>query len=280
MNIKLSGGKQLAARRKALVMGILNSTPDSFFPESRKMGVEAGLAAAKKMVSEGADIIDIGGESTRPGSRYVEADEELRRVVPLIKAIRKTSDVAISVDTRKAVVAEEAVKAGADIINDVSALRDDPEIGLVAAKYEVPVVLMHMRGEPETMQTNPHYTNTIEEIISELEVCIDRAKSFGISPDKIITDPGIGFGKRLEDNLMILNNIDSFKALGYPLLIGLSRKSFLGKICNTEVEDRMVSSVVANMYSVMNGADIIRIHDIRETVQMLDIVSAVEGSGI
>ncbi len=279
MNLNLSGGKPLTVKRKAFVMGILNATPDSFYSESRKPALNDGIDAARKMIEEGADIIDIGGESTRPGSSYIDAGEEINRVVPLVEAVRQFSDIVISVDTRKAAVAEAAVKAGADIINDVSGMRDDPEIGFIASQYEVPVVLMHIRGTPETMQLNPHYTDTVEEIIDELELCISRAKSFGIGPGKIILDPGIGFGKRLEDNLMIMKNLDRFVSLGYPLLIGLSRKSFIGTITGTEVQDRLAGSIAANMYSVMNGAQILRVHDVKETVSMLDILSAIEGAG-
>ena len=280
MNLNLSGGKPLTTERKAFVMGILNATPDSFYSESRKPVLNEGIDAARSMIDDGVDIIDIGGESTRPGSSYVEAGEEINRVVPLVAAIRQFSDVPISVDTRKAAVAEAAIKAGADIINDVSGMRDDPEIGFIASQYEVPVVLMHIRGTPETMQLNPHYRDTVEEIINELELCISRAKSFGIAHGKIILDPGIGFGKRLEDNLLILKNLDRFISLGYPLLIGLSRKSFLGTITGAEVQDRLCGSIAANMYSVMKGAQILRVHDVKETVSMLDVLSAIEGAGI
>ena len=177
---------------------------------SRKPALKDGLEAAKSMISAGADILDIGGESTRPGSAYVEADQEIERVVPLIEGIRGFSDIPISIDTRKSAVAEASLKAGADIVNDVSGLRDDPKLGFIVSMYDVPVILMHMRGTPESMQNSPHYTDVIEEIINELELCIGRAKSFNIASDRIIVDPGIGFGKRLEDNLMILKQLDRF----------------------------------------------------------------------
>lgn len=279
MNLKLSGGRTLTSDYKSLVMGILNVTPDSFYSGSRKTSLDEGIDAAKKMIEEGADILDIGGESTRPGAEFIDADEEIKRVVPLIVAIRKFSDTAISIDTRKSSVAEAAVKAGADIINDVSGLKDDPHVGLVASQYDVPVVLMHMRGTPSTMQLNPHYTDTLEEILDELELCISRAKSFGIAGDKIIIDPGIGFGKRLEDNLIILNKLKRFKDTGYPVLMGLSRKSFIGTITGAAVEERLAGSLAANMYSVQQGADILRVHDVKETVCMLKILAAIEGAG-
>ena len=280
MVLKLAGGKTLTTSRKSFVMGILNATPDSFYSGSRKPVLEDGVNAAKKMIHDGADILDIGGESTRPGSDFVEADEEIKRVIPLINAIREFSDVAISIDTRKSKVADSAIKAGADIINDVSAMRDDSEIGIVASENDVPVILMHMRGTPQTMQRNPHYTDAVEEIINELEICVGRAKSFGVSEERLILDPGIGFGKRLEDNLMILKNLDRFKSLGFPVLVGLSRKSFLGQITGADVENRLTGSISANMYSAMKGADILRVHDVQDTIWMLDIISAVEGAGI
>jgi dihydropteroate synthase len=279
MEIMLSTGQVFSTKRKSFVMGILNTTPDSFFEESRKPELADGVAAARKMIEAGVDILDIGGESSRPGASYIDADEEIKRVVPLVNAIRKFSDVLISIDTRKAATAEAAIKAGADIINDISALKDDAELGLVVANTGVPVILMHKRGTPETMQINPQYTDAVEEILNELELCIGRAVSFGIKKEKIIIDPGIGFGKRLEDNLLILKNIDRFKALGYPVLIGLSRKSFLGTITGTEVRNRLTDTLTANMYAVMNGADILRVHDVPETVNMLDIISAIEEAG-
>ena len=279
MKIKLPNGRLLSAERKSLVMGILNATPDSFYSGSRRTDLAGGVSAAQAMIDAGVDIIDIGGESSRPGASYIEAEEEIARVVPLISGIREVSDVAISIDTRKAETAEAAIKAGADIINDISALCDDPELGLVAASYDVPVVLMHKRGDPESMQIDPKYTDTIEEILNELEVCIGRARSFGIAEHNIIIDPGIGFGKRLEDNLMILKNLERFKALGYPVLIGLSRKSFIGAVTGADIEDRLAGTIAANMYSAMHGADILRVHDVRETAWMLDILSAIEGAG-
>lgn len=240
--------------------------------------MDEGIKAARDMINEGADIIDIGGESTRPGANYIDAEEEISRVAPLIRAIRDFSDVVLSIDTRKALVAEAALDAGADIVNDVSGLKDDPALGMVVSQYDVPVVLMHMRGIAKNMQLNPHYTDAVEEIINELEICISRAKSFQISSDKIILDPGIGFGKRLEDNLAILNYLERFSNLGYSLLIGLSRKSFIGTITGADAKDRMPGSIAANMYCSLHGADILRVHDVKETVAMLDMISAIEGA--
>jgi dihydropteroate synthase len=278
MNLKLAGERTLTTSRKSFVMGILNATPDSFYSGSRVNLLDDGIKAARYMLDAGADILDIGGESTRPGSNYIDAEEEISRVVPLIRAIRDFSDAVISIDTRKAAVAGAAIKAGADIVNDVSGLKDDPSLGMIVSEHGVPVVLMHMRGTPENMQRNPHYKDAVEEIINELELCISRAKSSHISPDKIIIDPGIGFGKRLEDNLAIINSLERFSHLGYPVLVGLSRKSFLGTLTGTEVDDRLTASVAANMYCSLHGAAILRVHDVRETIAMLDVLSAIEGA--
>ncbi len=277
MKLELSGGRSISTKRKSFVMGILNTTPDSFFPGSR-VEAEEGRSSAEKMIHAGADIIDIGGESSRPGSAYVSADEEISRVIPLIKAIRSFSDIPISIDTRKSATAEAALNAGADIINDISALADDPELGFLAAERDVPLILMHMRGTPETMQQNPHYNDTIEEILTELEVCIRRAGAYGISKNRIILDPGIGFGKRLDDNLKILKEIKRFTDTGYPILIGLSRKSFIGAVTGSVVEDRLSGTLAANMLSALAGASILRVHDVPETVAMLEIIKAVEGA--
>ena len=280
MKITLAGGRELSTERKSLVMGILNATPDSFYSDSRKPGVPEGLGAALAMIESGADILDIGGESSRPGASYIDETEEIRRVVPLIKAVREVSDIPISIDTRKAATAEAAVEAGADIINDISALGDDPRLGEVAAACSVPVVLMHKQGVPETMQLSPEYDDAVSEIASELKSYADRALDYGIGSDMIILDPGIGFGKRLEDNLAILRNLEVFHDLGYPLLIGLSRKAFIGTVTGAPVEDRLSGSLAANMYCAIGGAQILRVHDVKETVNMLDILTAIEGASV
>ncbi len=259
-----------------LVMGILNCTPDSFFPGSRTATGPEGLEAAREMINQGADILDIGGESTRPGSRFVSEEDEIRRVVPLIKEIRKESNIPISVDTRKAPVAKAALDAGADMINDVSALRDDPALGNLAAERKVPVILMHKRGTPEIMQVDPHYEDTIGEIKKELMQAVTRALQMGIQPAQIILDPGIGFGKRHIDNLLILKNLDILRETGYPILMGLSRKSFLGRILDNEVEDRLAGSLAANAWCAIQGVEILRVHDVAETVDMVRVLSAIQ----
>ncbi|MBB6480808.1 dihydropteroate synthase [Spirochaeta isovalerica] len=270
-------GKTLAEliREEApLVMGIINCTPDSFYEGSRKQVVEDALAAARMMIREGAHILDIGGESSRPGSAYVSAEEELRRVVPVIKAIRSESDILISIDTRKAVVARAAVTAGADIVNDISALADDPELGAFAAEQKLPVILMHMKGTPETMQNDPFYEDAVAAVKKSLSEAVERALSAGIDRENIILDPGIGFGKRPEDNLDLIKGIQELKKSGFPLLIGLSRKRFIGHITGRDAADRMAGTLSANLFSAMEGADILRVHDVPETVDALKMLKA------
>ncbi|HUZ17566.1 MAG TPA: dihydropteroate synthase [Spirochaetia bacterium] len=274
--IPLPRGRFLDLARGPLVMGILNSTPDSFYPASRSGGGGQGAEAARVMIDEGADIIDVGGESTRPGADYVDADEELRRVIPIITGIRAFSDLPLSIDTRKARVAERALDAGADIVNDVSALRDDPEMAGVIALRGVPVVLMHRRGSSKTMQKAPRYDDTSADVRAELAEFVARALSAGIPPNRIILDPGIGFGKRLEDNLILLRAIPLIKGMGYPVLIGLSRKSFIGTLTGGRpVEERLAGSIAANSYAVLAGADILRVHDVAQTADACKVLHAI-----
>lgn len=266
-------------------MGIVNVTPDSFFPGSRRATEAEAVEAAGAMIEAGADILDIGGESTRPGSDPVSPEEEMRRVVPVIEAIPRERGIVISVDTRKARVAQAAIAAGADIVNDVSGLRDDPELARVVAESGVPVVLMHMQGTPKTMQDRPHYSDTVADIISVLGERIAVAREAGVAQDRIIVDPGIGFGKTVADNLRILKAVGRFRAeLGAPVLIGLSRKSFIGKVLGGEhaplpVEQRLAGTLAAHAWAALGGADILRVHDVEETVQlrtMLEAIATVE----
>ncbi len=258
-------------RDRVLVMGILNTTPDSFYDGGKYTSVDAAVARARKLIAEGADIIDVGGESSRPGAAPVPAEVELSRVVPVIEQIRGESDVAISVDTTKSVVARAALAAGADIVNDISALRFDPEMASVIADTGAYVVLMHMQGTPRTMQENPTYTDPVAEIKTFLANRIAAAIHAGIDEARIILDPGIGFGKRLKHNLAILRRISEFKELGVPILIGLSRKSFLGEILGVPTEDRLIGTVAANAVAIRNGADIIRVHDVKEGKQTAQV---------
>jgi len=258
-------------RDRVLVMGILNTTPDSFYDGGKYTSVDAAVARARKLIAEGADIIDVGGESSRPGAAPVPAEVELSRVVPVIEQIRGESDVAISVDTTKSVVARAALAAGADIVNDISALRFDPEMASVIADTGAYVVLMHMQGTPRTMQENPTYTDPVAEIKTFLANRIAAAIHAGIDEARIILDPGIGFGKCLKHNLAILRRISEFKELGVPILIGLSRKSFLGEILGVPTEDRLIGTVAANAVAIRNGADIIRVHDVKEGKQTAQV---------
>jgi dihydropteroate synthase len=265
---------ELDFSKKIYVMGIINITPDSFYAGSRTTELDQALKLAEAMLDAGADIIDAGGESTRPGAEATSLDEELKRVVPFIEELKKRRLVLISVDTRKRVVWEQALQAGADIVNTVGGLRDDDDFAASVGKAGVPVVLMHMRGSPKTMQENPQYKDPVKEIAAELTELIDHARAKGIAADKIIIDPGIGFGKRLEDNLAILARLSVLKALGYPLLIGVSRKSFLGAITGKPVEERLAGTVVVNAFAVSHGADIIRVHDAAEGVDVARIIGA------
>jgi dihydropteroate synthase len=273
------GERVLDFGRKTYVMGILNCTPDSFFPTSRATTVKDALKTAHEMIEAGVDIIDVGGESTRPGSDPVPLEEEIRRVIPVIQALRAESDVIISVDTRVAGVAERSLDAGADIVNDISGLRHNPELARLVARRGVPVVLMHMRGTPKTMQKGPFYGNTISEILRELRPSIAAALAAGIPPELIIVDPGIGFGKRMQDNLLIIKELGSLKSLHFPILVGLSRKGFIGEILDRPVEKRLIGTVTANTLAVLNGADIIRVHDVADAVEMVKIIDSVRRIG-
>jgi dihydropteroate synthase len=232
------------------------------------------------MVEEGADFIDIGGESTRPGSKLLGLEEELRRVIPVIESLVKEVDVPISIDTYKSAVAERAIGAGAEIINDISGLHLDPLLGKVAAKEGVPIVLMHIRGTPETMQKDVHYDSLFSEILQYLKESIQRAESAGIDPQQIIIDPGIGFGKRLEDNLQIIKNIKEFRVLGKPILLGTSRKSFIGKILNEKVNGRLEGTLSSIAICALNGVHIIRCHDVLQARKAVAVADAIRLAGV
>jgi dihydropteroate synthase len=273
------GGRTLDFAHKTYVMGILNCTPDSFYPSSRTTTIKDALRTAHEMIEAGVDIIDVGGESSRPGSESVPRDEEIRRVIPVIQTLRGESEIIISVDTRKKDVAERALDAGADIINDISGLRHNDELARLVARRKVPIVLMHMRGAPKTMQKNPYYKNTISEILRELQPSIAAAIGAGIAPEMIIIDPGIGFGKRIQDNLRIIKELASLKSLSFPILVGLSRKGFIGEILDRPVEKRLIGTVTANTLAILNGANIIRVHDVADAVQMVKIIDSVRRIG-
>lgn len=259
---------------KTRIMGILNVTPDSFSDGSQFMLKEAAFKRVIQMEVCGADIIDIGGESTRPGSAEVSLQEELDRVIPIIEKIRSEKNIPISIDTRKSAVACEALKKGANIINDISALRfDDGMVNVLQDFPNVPVILMHMQGTPDNMQKNPNYMNTVEEIIAFLQERIDFCQFNDISLDRIIVDPGIGFGKRLEDNLKILSNLDQFKSLNVPVLLGASRKSFINAIYKSEPSERLEGSLAATALAWEQKIEIVRVHDVRSHKCFLDVLN-------
>ena len=255
-------------------MGVINTTPDSFSDGGRFDTTEKALKHARQLIDDGVDILDIGGESTRPGSGNVDTEEELARTIPLIQAIREESDVQISIDTNKPLVMRQAVAAGANMINSIWALRQNNALE-VAAELEATVCLMHMQGTPETMQQNPRYDNVVSEIIEFLQQRIEAAIDAGIARDNIIVDPGFGFGKTLRHNLLLLKSLARFKSLGVPLLVGISRKRMIGTIIDKPVEQRLYGSISTAVIAAMQGADIIRVHDVAQTIDALAIVDAV-----
>lgn len=261
--------------QRTYIMGILNITPDSFSDGGRYQEIDKAVEHGIQMVAEGADIIDIGGESTRPGSIRCSVKEELDRVIPVIKELSTQIDVPISIDTYKSDVAQKALQEGAQMVNDISALRFDPKMALVVAEYNVPLVLMHIQGNPQDMQKNPQYKSLIPEIIAELNHGIKRAQEAGIKREMIIIDPGIGFGKTLQHNLEILSMLKKFKRLNAPILIGTSRKSLIGQVLGLQVEERLEGTAATVAVSILNGANIIRVHDVlamKRVAQMTDAI--------
>ncbi len=257
-----------------VVMGILNVTPDSFSDGGRFIGRADALRRVREMIAEGAGIIDVGGESTRPGARAVEADEELARVLPVIEAIRSESDIPVSIETSKPEVMRAAVAAGANLINDVRALRE-PGALAAAAELGVPVCLMHMRGEPRTMQQNPRYDDVVAEVLDFLRQRVAACEAAGIPRERIVLDPGFGFGKTLEHNLALFRALPRFAATGLPVLVGVSRKSMIGQVLELPVDERLAGSLALASLAVWLGAAIIRSHDVRETVQAVRMIRAV-----
>jgi len=277
MRLALPRGRSLELEPFA-VMAILNVTPDSFYAPSRRASAEAARDAALAALGNGADLIDIGGESTRPGSEYVSLDEELARVLPAVEAIRAESDAPISVDTRKAEVARACLAAGADIVNDISGL-GDPAMAEVVAGSGVAgsggaLVLMHMKGEPKTMQEAPSYADCPREVADFLREAARRAEAAGVARERIVLDPGVGFGKRLEDNLSLIERLPELGELGYPILVGLSRKSFVGALTGRPPEGRLAGSIGAALAAYAGGARIFRVHDPAETRDALTLFAA------
>ncbi len=256
------------------VMGIVNVTPDSFSDGGKYSSTDLAVEHALQLIAEGADILDIGGESTRPGAEPVSLDEELRRVIPVIEALSKVATVPLSIDTYKPEVMRAAIQAGADIVNDVCALRQEGALKIVAAS-NAGVCLMHMQGMPQTMHLNPTYVDVVAEVRAFLSERVDECLTHGIAKQRILLDPGFGFGKTTAHNVALIQHLDSFSELGLPLLVGLSRKSVLGKIAGGDESQRLHAGLAASVISVMKGAKIVRVHDVKATVDALKVVAAV-----
>jgi len=278
MNIKNFNDWLLSKKKQSLIMGILNVTPDSFSDGGKYLEKNTAINHALEMIDQGADIIDIGGESTRPFSDPVSLKEEISRVVPVIEGIRKESDVCISIDTTKSQVATAALNSGASVINDVSAMEVDPLMVDVALKFDCPLIIMHMKGTPKNMQDDPQYESLISDIKDYLLDRIDFIISKGINPKKIVIDPGIGFGKTVENNFEIIKNLNHFTTMNFPVLLGASRKSFIGISLNLPEEDRLEGSLAANIIGFQNGAKIFRVHDVAETNKALIIANKIFNS--
>jgi dihydropteroate synthase len=258
-------------------MGILNLTPDSFHDGGRHAGVDAALARCEQMVAEGVDLIDVGGESTRPGALAVSEADELVRVIPVIEAAAKRFDVPFSIDTMKARVARAALDGGASVINDVSAMTADPFMLEVPQSYGAGVVLNHMQGKPRTMQAAPAYCDVVGEVRDHLMARVRTLAAAGLAKDRIAVDPGLGFGKRLVDNYDLIEHLEDLDAIGCPILVGHSRKSFIGNTLGLEASDRLHPSVAVALYAALKGVSILRVHDVKETVEALRIVAAIRG---
>jgi len=254
-------------------MAVINTTPDSFSDGGLYDTTKKAFHHAQQLIKDGADILDVGGESTRPGSRNVDLDEEIDRTVPLIKAVREVSDIPISIDTSKPGVMRQAVEAGANMVNSIWALQQKNSLE-VASELGVQVCLMHMQGTPQTMQENPSYTDVVAEVMEFLQQRIDAAIKAGIDQQNIIVDPGFGFGKTLQHNLLLLKSLSRFKSLGVPLLVGLSRKSMIGTILDKPVDQRLYGSISSAVIAAMQGADIIRVHDVAQTIDAIAMVNA------
>ena len=265
-------------RRDTLIMGILNVTPDSFSDGGKFIHLDKALSQAQYMEKNGADIIDIGGESTRPGAISVSVKEEINRTIPVIEEIRKFSNISISIDTYKSEVAEKALLAGADFINDISGFTFDSRMMEIVKKFDVPVVLMHIKGTPQDMQTNPTYIDVIKDLLEFFSFQINKALDFGIKKAQIIIDPGIGFGKQLNDNFILIRRLKEFSELGFPILIGPSRKSFIGLTLDSPPEYRLEGTLAAVSAGILNGASIVRVHDVKEVKRTVIITDKIMGT--
>ena len=277
MRIRFRKGT-LNLNERTHIMGILNITPDSFSDGGMFYDPDLAVTHALKMVDEGADIIDVGGETTKPGSKPISADQELARVIPVVERLSRMVDVPLSIDTYKSAVAKRAIEAGAEMINDISALRFDPDMKVTAAEYDLPIVLMHMKGTPLNMQKDPRYESLISEIIDYLQESIEIAQEAGIDPGRIIIDPGIGFGKSIKEghNLEIIRRLSEFETLGMPILIGPSRKAFIGDILGTDITQREEGTAAAVCAAVLNGANIVRVHNVGMIKRVVKVIDAIK----
>lgn len=272
--IHCAGGRRLEIGRRALILGILNVTPDSFSDGGRYRDRQAAVERALAMIEEGADLIDIGGESTRPGAAPVSEAEELERVAPVIEALSARAETPISVDTRKAAVAEAALTAGAALVNDVSALGDDPGMAGVCARFGAGVILMHMRGQPATMQADPRYDDVVLEVREALLTAAARAQAAGIARESILLDPGFGFGKTFAHNAALLRGLEGLAAAGYPLVVGVSRKAMIGQAEGLPVAERLAGSLAAAVLAYERGAAVLRVHDVGATRRALAVAAS------
>jgi dihydropteroate synthase len=268
-------GFTLPISERPCVMGVLNITPDSFSDGGMFFDADAAVRKAEELEAEGADIIDVGGESSRPGAKRISVREELKRVLPVIKALRDSIKIPISIDTCKSEVAREALSAGAAIVNDISALNNDPDMARAVAEFDAGLVLMHMKGVPETMQNSPVYADIMQEIKEYLSVSIDKAIEAGVDPERIIIDPGIGFGKTLAHNLIILKELNELRSLGKAILVGTSRKSFIGTLTGRDASGRIFGTAASIAAAVMNGADIVRVHDVSQMREVTEVAAAI-----
>ena len=262
--------------RRTHVMGVINVTPDSFSDGGQFLEKDRAIEHGLRLAEEGADLIDIGGESTRPYSKGISADEEMNRVIPVIEALKKQISIPISIDTLKAQVAREALRAGASMVNDISAFRSDPEMAGVAAQAGVPVILMHMKGTPSDMQVHPRYDDVASEIITFLKNAMEQAVSSGVQRERIIVDPGIGFGKTFDHNLEILKELGRFQRLDAPILVGSSRKAFIGRILDKEAHERDTGTMATVAAAVMNGVHIVRVHNVKQAVETVKVIDAIK----
>lgn len=275
--VTLRGGV-LSLAERVHVMGILNVTPDSFSDGGRYVDADAACAHAMAMIEQGADLLDIGAESSKPGAVAIDEEEERRRLLPIVRELCRRTTIPLSIDTTKAAIAEEALDAGAALINDISALRFDPRMASVVARSGAGVILMHMQGTPATMQRTASYTYVVEDVRAFLAARLEVAQQAGIPRDRILLDPGIGFGKNCEHNVTLLNHLDAFQTLGRPIVVGVSRKAFLGKILGRTIDERLMGTAGAVAVAIMKGARVVRVHDVAPIRDVVKIVEAIMSS--